>query len=66
MIKPNTKYTKHNSDLVINVLQVHHISKEKEYVKFKATLSHKKYGYLYETKNYKLPLHTVSMWVEYK
>lgn len=62
MIKPYTTYTRKNSDLIIDVLKIVYISEDKGYVKFKGTLKHKKYGYVYETKNYKLPINVVNTW----
>lgn len=60
MLNKGMSYTTDNSDLRIYVRNVYYIGRD--YVKFKASLLHKKYGYHYETKTYKLPLDTVKRW----
>jgi hypothetical protein len=60
MIRKGFTYTASNTCLCMYIMKVHYISDK--HVSFKGVLSHKKYGYLYETKNYKLSTNVIKRW----
>lgn len=66
-MKPGT-YTSTNSDLYYQVIAVHHINEEKNYVKLKAKVFYKSNGDLcrwlcpYGAKNFKLLWDVVKHW----
>ena len=54
------KYTNDVSDLVITILKVYY--QNDKYAKVKLRINHKKYGYEYEEKNYKLIKSQIESW----
>ena len=60
MIHSKKTYTRQGSDLAVYIIKVQFRSPS--YTKFKAKLSHKLHGYVYETKNYKISNEILNSW----
>jgi hypothetical protein len=64
MIYNRKSYVTENSSLKITVIKIQY--QNDKYVKFKGILTNRFYGYVYETKNYKLLKKNISHWIEHK
>lgn len=63
--KNNTSYVSVSSDLLVRVHKVFYCNIEKDYVKLKASLFHRIYKFIYETKTYKIKLSDIQHWRDY-
>lgn len=62
MIEKGKSYISDNSCLKMSIINV--ISEDVEYIEFKGMLTHRTYGYYYETKQYKLLKKDILHWFE--
>lgn len=60
MILKGREYTMDCTDLKIKIIKVYNVGEE--FLKFKGALINKNDNYVYEIKNYKIPLEIVKHW----